>query len=183
MKSRLEDRSLSVTEIAGALIDACFDDTDPTTCKQCTDRLVAAGRAALPVLQELATHPAADVRLRAAEALGRIGAPATEDVLIRMVEHDVDPTVREAAIEAVSRFSGERVTEVLLEALHASHVGQQIAAIHGLGRRRASAAVAPLVDLASRLESSGEVGRAGMAWASVAYIETGLDGLRQLLNA
>ena len=69
--------------------------------------LVEAGAAGVPALTELLTDSNADVRLWAAEVLGRIGRPALDatDGLIRAMS-DSNQEVRDAAESALDRIEG-----------------------------------------------------------------------------
>jgi HEAT repeat protein len=90
-----------------ALVDALLFDPSPVVCDTAAVALSQLGGAAVPTLQALLVHRDAEVRARAAEALGRIGPPAAA-ALASLRERLTDPApgVRLAAAEGIWRLTG-----------------------------------------------------------------------------
>ncbi len=90
-----------------ALVDALLFDPSPAVCDAAAVALSQIGGAAVPTLQALLAHRDAEVRARAAEALGRIGPPASAALdTLREGLTDPVPAVRLAAAEGIWRLTG-----------------------------------------------------------------------------
>lgn len=86
------------------------------------------------------------VRLRAAEALGRLSCSSASTALGRVARHDSDPDVRNAAVEALGTMDGAAVP-VLLSLLPESSATLRLAAARQLGRHADDRAIAALAGL------------------------------------
>lgn len=90
-----------------ALVDALLFDDSPAVRDTAAAALSQLGGAAVPALQALLAHPEAEVRARAADALGRIGPPAAAALpALRERLRDASPEVRLSAAEGVWRMTG-----------------------------------------------------------------------------
>ncbi|WNM32824.1 HEAT repeat domain-containing protein [Streptomyces sp. Li-HN-5-11] len=86
------------------------------------------------------------VRLRAAEALGRLSCSRASTALGQVAFHDSDPDVRNAAVEALGSMDGTAVP-VLLSLLSDSSATLRLAAARQLGRHADDRAIAALAGL------------------------------------
>ena len=99
-----------------ALIQALANG-DPTTRFRAGAALVHMGPLAADQLSEIVrTHPSADVRRSAAEALGWIGADWVVPTLIDVLG-DANALVRRSAVEALGRIKDHRAVDALCRAL------------------------------------------------------------------
>lgn len=93
--------------LAGQVLTAGLQDTDPLVRRRCCqllgERGDAAGASALA--QALRADTDQDVRIEAARALGGIRSPETNAALVAALESD-DPAMQYAGVQALSRSSG-----------------------------------------------------------------------------
>ena len=113
------------------------------------------------LLKELLKDEDAEVRRRAAEALGKIGDRRAVELLIEALR-DGNPMVRIAAAEALGKIGDKRAVEPLIEALKDENAGVREAAAWALGEIGDKRAVEPLIEA---LKDEDEWVRLKAAWA------------------
>lgn len=116
-------------------------------------RMVAAevlgqiGVASVPLLVEALHDSYYQVRITAADALGRLGDPRALALLIQMLLEDEEEEVRASAAHALGEIRNPAATGPLLRALHDRYSEVRGAAARALGLLRDRQAIGPLVAL------------------------------------
>lgn len=132
-----------------AVLDALDRETDSYTS---SEMAIALGRigddTALDALHGLLESPWGLIRERAVEALALLADPRSVDPLVHRVS-DRDPGVAWRAAWALEKIEDPRSVAALVDALDAEDAMVRRAAVRTLGRLGATAAVAPIVELAA----------------------------------
>jgi HEAT repeat protein len=116
-------------------------------------RMVAAevlgqiGVASVPLLIEALHDPYYQVRISAADALGRLGDTRALPLLIRLLLEDEEEEVRSRAAHALGELRDPAATGPLVRALHDRYSVVRGAAARALGMTRDQQAIGPLVTL------------------------------------
>jgi HEAT repeat protein len=116
-------------------------------------------------LVRAATHPEADVRAVAVEALSRHGEPKATARALAAAQRDREPALRKAAIRAIARESkrlGKTAVSLLERSITATDPADRWAAFEALGRIQGEAANDAVVLLAAQAKHRSE-GRRRMA--------------------
>jgi HEAT repeat protein len=111
-------------------------------------------------------HGTVEVQVRAAGALGRIGAPAAFGPLVACLAPDRAPALRVAAVQALGLLGGPRAVPHLVPMLAAAH---QLASAAGASLGMLGPAGATALDTVSRREPETPAGR--QAAAALATVE------------
>lgn len=149
--AKTSDRQLAVDAFAeqrGAeavkrISDCLRSDRNENLRSHCAEKLGTLGPDALSALREvLGTEDCPrSVRVSAAQALGKLGAPAVAD-LSKAACSDSEDTVRNAAVQALTQCGGAEATKGLLDALTATRTRWlQARIVHALGNTRDPAAL------------------------------------------
>ena len=171
-------------------------DRRPAVQRRAIEQLARGGAAALPALME-GRQPSATARLNLVWTLSRIDHADARSA-VRSYLRDDSPTVRRAALHAVSLWRDRAAVPALIEALGSPEPDIRRLAAEGLGRAGDESAVAPLLsrsaDPADRSEEHAvtyalvEIGaatptRAGFSAASPRTRRTALLALDQIPGA
>ena len=148
-----------------------YNDPDPGLRTEAFAAAVAKNKD-LPPLEAALQAQYADVRRLAVEALIKKHTPAAQALLIRALA-DADKDVRQLALSALV---GEGARGLLAEALASSHPDVQVRAACALARHGDSAALTPLLKLATAPEPVERERQAD--WLK--HVDVALEGLAEL---
>ncbi len=177
----VEGMNADVRFVAKQMIEACQDEADTKVRWECQRRLVKIGKASVPVLISLLTHPLVDVRLLSVDALGKIGDLSAAPALERTLESDPNHDVQGVAAEALGRLRDNRNLAPLLRALNTGSTGKRMDAVRAVARLGSPQSVPNLMRVAAELDASGEDLLAAYVRLAAAYVEKGLHALQSVL--
>ena len=125
---------LQVKSATAALIELLREDADEIRAAA----VEALGRIGemetAPTVTRFLTDPSASVRHAAATALGLLRAAESAPVMAELLDHEEDPAVVIAILNALGDLSDESTTEAVIRSLNTTHDEVRIAALEALGR-------------------------------------------------
>ncbi len=143
-RSTKMNRNVFITAFAAAIIlaAAALNFAQPGVPTATLVNIIKAEdhRDAVPLIP-LLSSPSAQIRERAALALGRIGREDSVPALINLAEQDASPQVREMAVFALGEIESETAANALIAILDAAGTSPKIraAAVEAAGKLAASA--------------------------------------------